>query len=236
MRDIWTIIWKEWKEMLLQGGTSALLRPLLFIGIGGILFPLEMGPSWTALGGLTMFIVPWLAFLVIISNVSDTFAGERERHTLETLLASRMPDRAILLGKVGAIVAYGWGILLINLLIGAAVVNIVHRQGHQSFYPPDLLLGVVFIGLLFCVFGAAGGVLISLQATTVRQAQQILTLSSIALPAGVAFLLQKLLAGMFQSFSPVQLVLFVIAGFALVDIALLALALARFQRSRLILS
>lgn len=236
MRDLWTIIWKEWKEMLFQGGTSALIRPLLFIGIGGILFPLEMGSTWTMLGGLVMFLVPWLSFLVVISNVSDTFAGERERHTLETLLASRMSDRAILLGKAGAIVAYGWGVLLVNLLAGAAVVNIAHRQGHLAFYPPDLLFGVVFIGLFFCIFGAAGGVLISLRATTVRQAQQILTISSIAVPVGIAFLLQKVLVGLFQSFSAVQLVFFVIAVFALVDIALLIVALARFQRSRLILS
>jgi ABC-2 type transport system permease protein len=236
MRDTWTIFWKEWKEMLLQGGTSSLLRPLLFLGIGGILFPLEMGPGWTALGGLTMFIVPWLAFLVVISNVSDTFAGERERHTLETLLASRMPDRAILLGKVAAIVAYGWGILLMNLLVGAVAVNVVHRQGHLAVYPPGLLAAVVFIGLFFCIFGAAAGVLISLRAKTVRQAQQILTLSSVALPTGIAFLLQKVLVGLFQSFSPEQVVLFIVAAFVLADIVLLALALARFQRSRLILS
>ena len=36
--------------------------------------------------------------------IADGIPGERERHTLETLLASRLSDRSILLGKVMAAV------------------------------------------------------------------------------------------------------------------------------------
>ena len=32
----------------------------------------------------------WFSLLLVINVVADSFAGERERHTLETLLASRL--------------------------------------------------------------------------------------------------------------------------------------------------
>ena len=41
-------------------------------------------------------------------EVPDPLPRERERHTLETLLASRLSDRAILLGKIGAAVGFEW--------------------------------------------------------------------------------------------------------------------------------
>jgi hypothetical protein len=43
MNDIWTMIWKETKDSLFQGGRSALIRPLLLIGILGIGFPWRFG-------------------------------------------------------------------------------------------------------------------------------------------------------------------------------------------------
>ncbi len=96
MNDIWTMIWKETKDSVLQGGWSALIRPLLLIGILGIVFPLRLGLQWLALTPLVMGLVLYIPFTVILSFVGDAIAGERERHTLETLLASRISDRAIL--------------------------------------------------------------------------------------------------------------------------------------------
>jgi ABC-2 type transport system permease protein len=118
MKDISIIIWKEWKDLLFQGGITGYIRPLIMIGVLGVLLPLQSKTSWLDLplvGVLGLLLVP---FLVIITMVGDSFAGERERHTLETLLASRMPDRAILLGKIGAILGYAWSIMLISLLVG----------------------------------------------------------------------------------------------------------------------
>ena len=66
---------------------------------------------------------------MIISFIGDAIAGERERHTLETLLASRMPDRAILLGKVIAIVLYAWGMGVLSLLPGPGVGRPVSYSG-----------------------------------------------------------------------------------------------------------
>ena len=112
MNDLWTMMWKESKDLLFQGGWRALIRPLLLIGIMGIYLPLQFGLQWLALSPIEMFVILWIPFSVIISFIGDAIAGERERHTLETLLASRISDRAILLGKVVVTVGYAWGMAL----------------------------------------------------------------------------------------------------------------------------
>jgi ABC-2 type transport system permease protein len=64
--------------------------------------------------------------------LGDAIAGERERHTLETLLASRISDRAILLGKVIVTTGYAWGTALLGLLFGLFVANLSKGQGVGS--------------------------------------------------------------------------------------------------------
>ena len=65
MNDIWTMIWKETKDSLLQGGWSAVIRPLLLIGILGIGFPWRLGLQWLALTPLVMGLVLYIPFIVI---------------------------------------------------------------------------------------------------------------------------------------------------------------------------
>src|SRR5436189_5213586 len=95
MSDIWTMMWKETKESLLQGGLSAWLRPLLLVGILGIGFPWRFGLQWLALVPVVMGLVIYVPFIVILSFIGDAISGVRERHSLETLRAIRILERAI---------------------------------------------------------------------------------------------------------------------------------------------
>src|SRR5678816_1960154 len=105
MRDLRTVIWKEWREFrdqlfkLKRGGLSALVIVVLL----GLITPLQLGPSWIA-SPLMLFYWPFLAGSMVSTLIADAVAGERERHTLETLLATRLPDASILLGKMLAAV------------------------------------------------------------------------------------------------------------------------------------
>jgi ABC-2 type transport system permease protein len=100
----------------LRGGWLGLV---IFVAVFGILLPLQSGRGWVeSPTGLAVW--AWVPFLLVSSVVADSFAGERERHTLETLLASRLPDRAILFGKLATAVGYGWGFALLSLSTGAA--------------------------------------------------------------------------------------------------------------------
>ena len=113
--DLWTVMWKEWKELFVQRGSmrGGLLRLVIVIGVLGIVPPLQAGREWVD-SPMVLAFAGWMPLLLVTSVVADSFAGERERHTLETLLASRLPDRAILFGKVGTAVSYGWGLTMVR--------------------------------------------------------------------------------------------------------------------------
>src|SRR5579859_573785 len=212
MSDILTIVWKEAKDVFFQGGWRSLIRPLIVVGIMGIYLPLEFGPQWVDLTPIGMILLLWIPFFVIISFIGDVIAGERERHTLETLLASRMPDRAILLGKVVATVLYAWGMGVLSLLLGLVLVDLFRTQGNWMFYPLDLFLDAIVLSLLVSVLGASAGLLISLRVSTVRQAQQILSVGTIVFVFGITFVLRAVPANVFASLSYAQFLLIVKIG------------------------
>ena len=237
MSDLLTMMWKESKDLLFQGGWRALIRPVLLVGILGVYLPLQSGLQWLELSPIEMFVVLWIPFFVIITFIGDAIAGERERHTLETLLASRISDRAILLGKVIATVGYAWGMALVGLLLGLVLVNLFSGQGSWAFYHPlDVLLEALALSLLSSVLGASAGVLISLRSATVRQAQQILSIGTLVLIFGGIFALRALPANFVSSLSYSQFLLLAIAVIAVLDAILLGLSLLSFRRSRLIVS
>jgi len=237
MSDLLTMMWKESKDLLFQGGWRAWIRPVFLVGILGVYLPLQFGLQWLDLSPIELFMVLWIPFFVIISFIGDAIAGERERHTLETLLASRISDRAILLGKVIATVGYAWGIALVGLLLGLVLVNLLSGHGSWAFYHPfDVFLETLALSLLSSVLGASAGVLISLRSATVRQAQQILSIGTLVLIFGGIFALRALPASVVSSLSYSQFLLLVIAVLVVLDAVLLGLSLVSFQRPRLIVS
>jgi ABC-2 type transport system permease protein len=237
MNDIRTMIWKETKDSVLQGGLSSLVRPLILIVVVGIGFPLRFGPDWLALSPLVMGILLYYPFILILSFVGDAIAGERERHTLETLLASRISDSAIVLGKIIVTAGYAWSTALLGLLLGLVVANLSKGQGGWQFYTHiDLLLEVLALSLLTSLLGASGGALISMRSATVRQAQQMLIAATLVLVAGGVVLIKFLPAQTLSSFSISQIWLIALAVLAVLDAILLGVSLASFRRSRLMLS
>ncbi|HZS06584.1 MAG TPA: ABC transporter permease [Blastocatellia bacterium] len=243
--DLRTMMWKEWNELLLQqGGVRSGLLPMLILplGIMGVFLPWQMGRAWVE-SPLTPALWAWLPLMLTASLVADSFAGERERHTLETLLASRLPDRAILFGKMCAVVGYGWGLTLLSVLIGLVTVNLIYGRGELLLYSPPLTATIIALSLLGAWLSASAGVLVSLRAATVRQAQQVLMITIMLLLFGPVYGLQALpdawrarLAGWLTAGGPAKPVIVVMALLTVIDLTLTVLAAARFQRARLTLS
>jgi ABC-2 type transport system permease protein len=237
MNDIRTMIWKETKDSILQGGLTALVRPMLLMGILGIIFPLRFGLQWLALAPIVVGIVVYFPLLLVLSFVGDSIAGERERHTLETLLASRISDSAIVLGKIIVTTVYAWSTALLGLLLGLVVANLSKGQGSWQFYTHvDLLLEVLGLSLLTGLLGASGGVLISMRSATVRQAQQLVLVAMLVLAGGGVLLSRFLPADVISSLSESQLWLIAIAVLAVLDLILLGVSLVSFRRTRLMMS
>ena len=238
MIDAGAVAWKEWRELLGQRGLGGKQGILLSVVAFGIVLPLMKGPAWitSPVTGAAWF---WVPMFFVMTVIADAFAGERERHTLETLLASRLSDGAILFGKMGAAIGYAGTLTAMSLVLGFFTVNIAHRQGGLVFYALPVVLAMVVLGFLGAVFVAALGVLISLRAPTVRQAQQTLgsaILVVLLLPMGLARVLPAAWTHSLtvDAASGARLAVLGLAAFVALDAGVVAMAISRFRRARLI--
>ncbi len=242
--DIKTILWKEFRELFQarQGlfGRGGWISIAITVGLLGVLLPLEAGEQWVT-NPLNMVWWVWVPFLMVTYIVTDTFAGERERHTLETLLASRLSDKAILFGKILSVVLYGWGIAMIGIIASLITVNIAAGGERLLIYSPNVCLALLAFSFLSSLLSSVMGVLVSLRSSTVRQAQQITGLISLVpiMPLVLLDLLpHETLKDLMTSVGQVSgsvLILGTAGIFTLINFILIAIALKQFQRAKLIL-
>lgn len=241
--DLATMLWKEWRSLV--GGRAR--RELVLSGgalmIWAIVFPAQMGPSWATDPipmGILGVVMPMIVAGIV---VPDAIAGERERHTLATLLASRLPDRVILYGKLGFGIALGW--LTAPFVLGIAIViaNIVAADAAPFFYDPVALIATLVLGLLVAVLTGAIAIFVSLRASTAQEAQQV-TLIGLMVPFMVAgfgatavFSSGELASGLIDFLgSPEAWLLLgaILAALLVIDVLLVLAADRRFRRGRLI--
>jgi sodium transport system permease protein len=125
--------------------------------------------------GLAAMMLPYLlilgAFIGSLQLVLDTTAGERERQSLEPLLATPARRGAIVSGKIAAACSVGIVALVLTLLafrIGAAFAPGAAKQLAVGFHEMLLILAVllpmVFLGGALLTYIAAG-------AKSVKEAQ-----------------------------------------------------------------
>ncbi len=242
MRDIWTVAWREWKELVVWDGAWITALSLgAFAGLIGVLLPWLVGAAWVEAPWVLLFWI-WMPLFLVTTVTADAFAGERERHTLETLLATRLPDRAILLGKVGAAVLWVWGATMACLPLGLLTLNLAHDAPTLLLYAPLQATGIAGVALLAALLGASFGVLVSLRTSTVRQAQQVLAVTVLSLflvPAMVLKALPFAWTGRLMELvvlgDPAVIALGGAGVLAVLDALLLLLAGLRFRRRRLLL-
>jgi len=166
--DILTIMWKERKTLFRnRASRSRLLTLLLTPVMLSTVFPFTWGPDWVEDFPALIIAVVAPAILVAVM-IPDSFAGERERHTLPTLLASRLPDRAILLGKMVTPVVVGWSVALLCALLSLVIANIAHGEGQLLLFTPSVALGVISLSFLTATIMAGAGVLASLRSATMQ--------------------------------------------------------------------
>ena len=242
--DIYTMLWKESKSLLrYQGRRSQLLVSMLTPLIVALIFPIQFGIDW-AEGYFSLFVGLVIPLLVVGITVPDAFAGERERHTLETLLASRLSDGIILIGKMMVCVIAGWLVTIMVFLLSLVVLNLAHGKAGIILYKPEVLAAQILLSLGMSWLVAALGVLFSMNAPTVQIAQQNL-FTSIMVPMMllgfipmIVLLLPALseklnfIKGIISNLNFDQLVGIVIGVLLILDGFLLWINLTRFKRTR----
>jgi ABC-2 type transport system permease protein len=242
IQDILTVTWKELREMFVQGdprGRSKMSLILLVI-IFGIVLPLQNGREWVS-SPTSILVWGWMPFLWVSGIVADSFAGERERHTLESLLSTRLSDRAILFGKLLAALLYGCILTWIILLVSLITVNVAYARSGLLLFSLPLSIGAILFSVLVSGLAASIGVLVSLRAGSVRQAQQLMSVGMLVLFIPL-MLVQFLPSSLRQSLirdadkiNPAQAVVWVAVGLLFLDGLLTAVGMVLFQRSKLIL-
>ncbi len=236
--DILTVMWKERRGMFrYRGSRTRLLMVLVSPLLMAIVFPLQAGPDWVK--DLDSVIIAVFVPIILVSiTIPDSFAGERERHTLPTLLASCLPDRAILFGKVAVSVTFAWGVTLAAILLGLVTVNVAHGEGRLLLLTPTIALADLALSFLLATLATGAGILISLRSKTVQEAQQTLTVVLIFPPMVLGMIMTALqdrvreLVGAFQG---EQILLIIIAILAVIDVVVFVAAMTRFQRARMYL-
>lgn len=232
------MMWKESKGMLRHRGSRArflviLLAPFLL----AVIFPLKHGAAWVQ-DLDSVFIAVFFPIILVSITIPDSFAGERERNTLETLLASRLPDRAILFGKVAISVALAWGATLASIVVGLVIVNVAHWEGHLLLLTPTLFLADVIVSFLLATLAAGAGVLISLRSQTVQEAMQTLT-AVVLLPPMLLGMLITVMSDQVREIASnlksEQMLLIIVIFLAVVDLVVFFEMMTRFRRSRLYL-
>jgi ABC-2 type transport system permease protein len=246
MKDIWIVCKKSLKELIgARGGRRGFLVQIAILaGVFGF-FPLSQKEVWME-GTMPTVFFSMIPLFSASGVVADSFAGERERKTLETLLATRLPDRAIFLGKVMSALIYALMFTILSMITSLIGLNLVKETQGAYLYPLTVflsgLLGSTLTGLLI----AGVGVFISLRAGSVREAQQMLVVPMWLLFMAIGFGLPALANALPESarqhlirwiatINPTIFVIGLLLALAVVDTVLLILGLRRFQRTRLIL-
>lgn len=184
-----------------------------------------------------LFLVYMMASLylivpIMVSSViaADSFAGEKERKTLEALLYTPTTDRELLVGKMLSAWLPAVAVAWISFVAYAIVANLAAWPVMGRVFFPNAMWIVLalWVAPALAGLGLATMVLVSVRAEGFQDAYQMGTL--VVLPVAV------LMIGQATGVIAFNLGLVVVLGLAvwIVDAVLLALGTRTFQRSELI--
>ena len=157
---------KELRDLIGRLGRKPLTRTLGVVGIFGILLPLRMQGA----ANLPAFFAVFMAFLPARLVAIEAFAGERERGTLESLLALPLTDSGIAWGKIAAATFYGAarGWLFIAIWLPAAALLRLLGLASGSGPSMTVVVGALVASVIVAAVAAVFGVWQSATAPSVR--------------------------------------------------------------------
>lgn len=172
----------RWEVRRMYHGQGSLKRILLGFGLFlGWLTLTGATMRWQFQWPLMVMLLPVFPLVFVIGYVADSFAGERERGTLEALLLSPVPDWAIVAGKVIALMLVSL-LMCAVLLTAHAIVAVMFGISSLAlqWYARALVVGAIMYLIVICF-----GMIVSWRARSVQAAQQMLPVVFIVLSAVV---------------------------------------------------
>jgi ABC-2 type transport system permease protein len=185
MADTWVVLWKEWREVMRQPRGSWSARSwhtdlVTYAVLGAWIGTQGAGEGLRFAGYLAA-----LGMLAAAMHGLDGFAGERDRHTLETLYTLALPERAIALGKAAASLAFG-SIMMLAAFAGSGIGARV--LGAPWVDTPGAAGIALLVAMGFVAASSLVSVTVSFRSATLRKAQQTLMTLLFALLVSVSAL------------------------------------------------
>ena len=192
--------------------------------------PIEQLTVGTLLKALSLPLFWIVAVALTPAVAADSFVGEKERGTIEPLLATPVHNRELFAGKLMTAVIPA----VLGTWLGTAIFTGLVAVSHSPYYPGfvladgDWLFSSLVIAPLVALLAAGIGALISTRVSSYRVAYQLNGL--IALPVILVIIPQ---AAFLFLITP-RAWLYVAMLLAVLDVVVIAWALSIFDRERLL--
>jgi ABC-type Na+ efflux pump permease subunit len=172
-------------------------------------------------------IIPVMSSSVI---AADSFAGEKERNTLEALLATPITDSELLLGKILVSFIPGMGVTVFGFILYVLTVNVLTVDIFGQYIMPTApwLVLIFVLSPAIALLGVGTTVIISARVKGFRDAQQLSAL--LVLPVIGLLFGQGSGYLMLGSIAMITLALFIGA----IDVVVFRFGLRLFQRENIL--
>ncbi len=164
------------------------VQAAIFLFLTGLFVPWTTPAVWQSPGEAVLLYVG-LPSLIASMLCADAFAGEKERHTLESLLATPLTDAELFFGKVAAAVGLSTAVSIAAVLAG--ILTLAVRSMHTAVLLPNMfqctavLVGSLGTALTISTLAAV----VSSRVPVARSAQQIVQVVFLLFTGLLGFLL-----------------------------------------------
>jgi ABC-type Na+ efflux pump permease subunit len=182
---------------------------------------------------LVYFFAPFFLIIPVMSSsviAADSFAGEKERNTIEALLATPLTDSELLLGKILVSFIPGMGVTILGFILYTATIDFLTVESFGAYIMPTVpwLVMIFVLAPIISLLAIGVSVIVSSKVKGFREAQQLSALLIIPIMA----LLFGQATGYLVLGSTVMIILAAVLG--VVDIIVFRIGLRLFHRENIL--
>lgn len=240
LSDVWTVMRTEWGECFSPSVRLQSFGVIATAPLAGVVTALPWALDWYSSGRWEEFFVTSTASVAWLATIGFALR-DRKRSNPAARLVSGLPRDAILFGRIGAGVGFGWAFWLLMAAVSMLTLCLMRPDGPWALTSLHAMLAVVALELLISISAGTGATLIALGASTVRQVYKF----AFAVFGGLALAVFAVVwfqggwsavrfLGLQRLSVPMQFAMAFLVAFAVLDFALILYGRARFRGMSLV--
>jgi ABC-type Na+ efflux pump permease subunit len=218
----------DWR-MLVPASVLTFVIPLVLVA--GTDFAIDFLENRILVARILPFVVLLVGFIPASFSLIvalDSFVGERERNSLESLLAMPISDSQLYLSKLISSSYPPITTSFFAMFVFCISMAIFHHDLYYSIMTTGVLVQLLIMICIIVVLMVAGAVIISSHTSSIRAAN--LLASFVLLPMAIAIQLQALLIIAYRW----DVIWYVIAGMVVIAISLIRTGMRTFNREEIL--